>query len=87
MTGQCLAASWAVMAGSHEVWVRLTPCRLSDVSTAELQWRSGHQPLNTCSHPVQDREGGQVGIPVAFRPANHLPPNGKPLQGRAIVVC
>jgi len=33
--------------------------------------------LNTRGHTLQGGDGGQVGIPDAYRPANHLPPNRK----------
>ena len=55
-----------------------TAMRWCDVSMVELRWRSGGLgTLNTRGHTVQDRDGGQVGIPVASGPANHLPPNRK----------
>ena len=45
-----------------------------------VRWNSGGpgaSALGTCGHTVRDRDGSQVGIPVALGPANHLLPNRK----------
>jgi len=75
------------------VWLPLgvelrTAMQWCDISWVELWWRSGlsvpGDPLrvmvraqDTCGHTSQGGDGGKVGIPDAYGPANHLPPNRK----------